>query len=318
MDAKMKSGVAVIAFGGNAILKEGQRGTQEEQIRATDEACELLAQIVQRGYDLVIVHGNGPQVGNILIQMEEAATKVPPFSLDVCVGISEGSMGYMLERSLRNYFRKRNIRKEVATLITQVTVDPRDPAFENASKPIGPFFTAYRASMLHKEKKWPMIEDSGRGYRRVVASPLPQRIINLEVIKTLIREGTCVIAAGGGGIPAYYDGHDNIKGVEAVIDKDYTSSLLAGELQSDLFVILTNVEFVAINFGKRSQKSLTRVRLKEIKKYYERGHFPAGSMGPKIKAAIDYIERGGKEVVITTAKDLLRALKGETGTHIVR
>lgn len=314
----MKNQLAVIAFGGNAILKADERGTQEEQIHHTDEACDLMAQVVQRGYELIIVHGNGPQVGNILIQMEEAVNKVPPFSLDVCVGISEGSMGYMLERSLRNHFRKRNLSKEVATLITQVMVDPRDPAFENPSKPIGPFFTAYRAAALKKEKKWPMIEDSGRGYRRVVASPLPQRIINLDIIRLLVREGVCVIAAGGGGIPAYYDGHDNIKGVEAVIDKDYTSSVLAAELKADLFVILTNVEFAAINFGKRNQKNLARVRLKEIKKYFEKGHFPQGSMGPKIRAAINYIEHGGKEVIITSAREVLRALKGQTGTHIVR
>lgn len=314
----MRNPVAVIAFGGNAILKEGERGTQEEQIRHTDEACDLMAQIVQRGYDLIIVHGNGPQVGNVLIQMEEAVTKVPPFSLDVCVAISEGSMGYMLERSLRNQFRKRHLRKEVATLVTQVMVDPRDPAFENPSKPIGPFFTAYRAGALKKEKRWPMIEDSGRGHRRVVASPLPQRIINLEIIKTLIKEGICVIAAGGGGIPAYYDGHDNIKGVEAVIDKDYTSALLAAELKADLFVILTNVEHVAIHFGKKNQKNLTRVRLKEIKRYYEKGQFPPGSMGPKIRSAINFIEGGGKEVLVTCARELLRALRGKSGTRIVR
>ncbi len=314
----MRNPVAVIAFGGNAILKEEERGTQEEQVRHCDEAADLMAQIVQRGFDLVIVHGNGPQVGNILIQMEEAVNKVPPFSLDVCVAISEGSMGYMLERSLRNQFRKRSLKKEVATLITQVMVDPRDPAFENPSKPIGPFFTAYRAAALRKEKRWPMVEDSGRGYRRVVASPLPQRIINLEIVKSLIKEGTCVIAAGGGGIPAYYDGHDNIKGVEAVIDKDYTSSLIAGELKADLFVILTNVEQVAINFGKKTQKNLSRIRLKEIRRYYEKGHFPPGSMGPKIKAAIDFIENGGKEVLVTTPRELIRAVKGQSGTHIVR
>ena len=314
----MRNPLAVIAFGGNAILKEGERGTQEEQIRHTDEACDLMSQIVQRGYDLVIVHGNGPQVGNILIQMEEAANKIPPFSLDVCVAISEGSMGYMLERSLRNQFRKRNLRKEVACLVTQVMVDPRDPAFENPSKPIGPFFTAYRAAALRKEKKWPMIEDSGRGYRRVVASPLPQQVINLEVMKKLVSEGMCVIAAGGGGIPAYYDGHDNIKGVEAVIDKDYTSSLLAAELKADLFVILTNVESVFINFGKKTQKPLNRVRLKEIKRYHAKGQFPPGSMGPKIQAAINYIEAGGKEVVITSARELSRAIRGQSGTHIVR
>jgi len=314
----MRNQIAVIAFGGNAILKDTERGTQEEQIRHTDDACELMAQIVQRGYDLVIVHGNGPQVGNILIQMEEAINKVPAFSLDVCVAISEGSMGYMLERSLRNQFRKRSIQKEVSCLVTQVMVDPRDPAFENPSKPIGPFFTAYRAAALKKEKKWPMVEDSGRGYRRVVASPMPQRIINLEVIKTLMQQNICVIAAGGGGIPAYYDGHDNIKGVEAVIDKDYTSSLLAGELKADLFVILTNVDFVSINFNKRNQKSLTKVRFKEIKRYYDKGHFPPGSMGPKIKAAMDFIEAGGKEVIITSAKELLKSLRGQSGTHIVR
>ena len=314
----MRNPVAVIAFGGNAILKEGERGTQEEQIRHCDDAADLMAQIVQRGYDLVIVHGNGPQVGNILIQMEEAVNKVPPFSLDVCVAISEGSMGYMLERSLRNQFRRRSLKKEVATLITQVMVDPRDPAFENPSKPIGPFFTAYRAAALRKEKRWPMVEDSGRGYRRVVASPLPQRIINMEIVKSLMKEGACVLAAGGGGVPAYYDGHDNIKGVEAVIDKDYTSSLIAGELKAELFVILTNVEQVAINFGKKTQKNLSRVRLKEIKRYQEKGHFPAGSMGPKIKAAVDFIENGGKEVIVTSPKELIRAIKGQSGTHIVR
>ena len=314
----MKNGLAVIAFGGNAILKADERGTQEDQIRHCDEAADLMAQIVLRGYDLVIVHGNGPQVGNILIQMEEAVNKVPPFSLDVCVAISEGSMGYMLERSLRNQFRKRSLKKEVATLITQVMVDPRDPAFENPSKPIGPFFTAFRALALKKEKKWPMVEDSGRGYRRVVASPRPQRIINLEIVKSLVKDGICVIAAGGGGIPAYYDGHDNIKGVEAVIDKDYTSSVLAGELKADLFIILTNVEYVAINYGKKSQKNLTRVRMKEIKRYYEKGQFPPGSMGPKIRAAMDFVENGGKEVIITAARDVIRAIKGQSGTHIVR
>lgn len=314
----MSNPLAVIAFGGNAILKEGERGTQEEQIRHTDEACDLMAQIVQRGYDLVIVHGNGPQVGNVLIQMEEAINKVPPFSLDVSVAITEGFMGYMLERSLRNQFRKRNLRKEVGSLITMVMVDPRDPAFENPSKPIGPFFTPYRAAALKKEKKWPMIEDSGRGYRRVVASPLPQKIINIEVIKRLVDEGFCLIAAGGGGIPAYYDGHDNIKGVEAVIDKDYTSSLLAGELKADLFIILTNVDFVSTNFGKKSQRNLTKVRSKEVRRYYDKGHFPPGSMGPKIQAALEYVENGGKQVLITSPRELTRALRGLSGTHIVR
>lgn len=314
----MRSPLAVVAFGGNAILKREERGTQEEQIRHTDEACDLMAQIVQRGYELILVHGNGPQVGNILIQMEEASTKVSPFSLDICVAISEGSMGYMLERSLRNNLRKRGISKEVACVITQVMVDPRDPAFENPTKPIGPFLTAFRASQLKKEKKWPMVEDSGRGYRRVVASPIPQRILNIEVIRTLVKEGICVIAAGGGGVPAYYDAHENVKGVDAVIDKDYSSSLLAAQLKADLFVILTNVDQVAINFGKKNQKNLHTVRFKEMQRYFDKGHFPPGSMGPKIKASIDFIENGGKEVLITSARELPRALRGLTGTRITQ
>ncbi len=314
----MRSPLAVVAFGGNAILKREERGTQEEQLRHTDEACDLMAQFVQRGYELILVHGNGPQVGNILIQMEEASIKVPPFSLDVCVAITEGSMGYMLEKSLRNNLRRRGINKEVACVITQVMVDPRDPAFENPTKPIGPFLTAFRASQLRKEKRWPMVEDAGRGYRRVVASPIPERILNIEVIRTLVKEGICVIAAGGGGVPAYYDAHENVKGVDAVIDKDYTSSLLAADLKADLFVILTNVDQVAINWGKKNQKNLQKIRVRDLQKYFDKGHFAAGSMGPKIKASIDFIAKGGKEVLITSARELPRALRGLTGTRITQ
>ena len=310
--------IAVIAFGGNALLRPEDHGTVTEQLHRANDAALWLVPLTHQGYKLVVVHGNGPQVGNILIQMEEASIKVPPFSLDVCVAISEGSMGYMLERSLRNNLRKRGMNKEVACVITQVMVDPRDPAFENPTKPIGPFLTAFRAQQLKKEKKWPMIEDSGRGYRRVVASPIPERILNIEVIRSLIKEGICVIAAGGGGVPAYYDAHENVKGVDAVIDKDYTSSLLAAQLKADLFVILTNVDQVAINFGKKSQKNLFKVRVKDMQRYFDRGHFPPGSMGPKIKAALDFIESGGKEVLITSSKELLRAMRGLTGTHITR
>ena len=195
-------------------------------------------------------------------------------------------------------------------------VDPRDPAFENPSKPIGPFFTAYRAAALKKEKNGQWLKIVAVVIDVSLLHRLPQRIINLDVIKTLIQQNICVIAAGGGGIPAYYDGHDNIKGVEAVIDKDYTSSLLAGELKADLFVILTNVDFVSINYNKRNQKNLTKVRLKEIKRYYDKGHFPPGSMGPKIKAAMNFIEAGGKEVIITSAKELLKSLQGNPDTYV--
>lgn len=309
--------IALVAFGGNALLKETERGTQSEQLRNAERAARFLMQIVKKGYKLVIVHGNGPQVGNILIQMEEAVTKIPPFSLDICVAMSQGSMGYMLERTLRNQLRKDKINYEVLTLITEVCVNPNDEAFRKPSKPIGPFFTKYRSSILQKEKRWVMIEDSGRGYRRVVPSPRPISIVNIEAIKKLIDQNYLLIVCGGGGIPVYKNEQGIYEGIEAVIDKDYTSALLASEIKANLFIILTNIERVALNYGKADQKWLNVITVDEMKKYHQEKHFPPGSMGPKVEAAIMYIERGGKESIITSAHKLKEALDGVTGTRIL-
>jgi len=309
--------IALVAFGGNALLKETEKGTQSEQLKNAERAARILVQIIKKGYKLVIVHGNGPQVGNILIQMEEAVTKIPPFSLDTCVAMSQGSMGYMLERTLRNQLLKDKIDAEVLTIITEVCVDPNDEAFKKPTKPVGPFFTKYRSSMLEKEKKWVMVEDSGRGYRRVVPSPRPISIVNLDAIAKLIEQGYLVIACGGGGIPVYRNQQGLYEGIEAVIDKDYTSALLASEIKANLFIILTNVERVALNYGKADQKWLNVVTVDEMKRYYEEKHFPPGSMGPKVEAAIMYIERGGKEAIITSADKLKDALEGTCGTRIL-
>lgn len=309
--------IALVAFGGNALLKENEKGTQSEQLKNAEKACRVLMHIIKKGYKLIIVHGNGPQVGNILIQMEEAVTKIPPFTLDTCVAMSQGSMGYMLERTMRNQLRKEQMDLDILTIITEVVVNENDEAFKKPTKPIGPFFTKYRASMLQKEKKWVMIEDAGRGYRRVVPSPKPIEIVNLEAIKKLIEQGFLVIACGGGGIPVFKTKGHTYEGIEAVIDKDYTASLLASAIEANLFIILTNVEKVAINYGKENQKWLGVVTVDQMQKYFQENHFPPGSMGPKVEAAINYIEKGGKEVIITSADKLKDALEGQTGTRIL-
>jgi len=312
-----KKKIALIAFGGNAILPETQRGLQEEQMRNAREAARLMVHIVRKGFDLIIVHGNGPQVGNLLIQMEEAVTKVPPFSLEVCDAMTEGSMGFMLERAIVNELRVRSIDKEVATVVTQVVVDKDDPAFEKPTKPVGPFYTKYRALQLAREKKWTMVEDAGRGYRKVVASPKPIDVVPKWVIRDLVQGGRIVIAAGGGGIPVIINGSGLFRGVEAVIDKDYAASLLAREVKVDLFTILTGIERVYVNFGKPDQRAVDVLTVEEAQRYLDEGQFPAGSMGPKIKAAIEYIKAGGREVLITSAGHLKAALIRRSGTRII-
>jgi carbamate kinase len=311
-----KKKIALIAFGGNAILLESERGLQEEQMRKALEAARLMVHIVRKGYDLIIVHGNGPQVGNLLIQMEEAVTKVPPFSLEVCDAMTEGSMGFMLERAIVNELRTRSIDKEVATVITQVVVDKDDPAFEKPTKPVGPFYTKYRGQQLAREKKWAMVEDAGRGYRKVVPSPRPIDVVSKWVIRDLVQSGRIVIAAGGGGIPVIINGNGLFQGVEAVIDKDYAAGLLAREVKVDLFIILTGVERVTINFGRPDQQPFDILTIEEAQRYLDEGQFPPGSMGPKIKAAIEYIKAGGKEVLITSAGHLKAALIHRSGTRI--
>ncbi len=313
----MKRKIALIAFGGNALLPENQRGLQEEQTRNAQHAARLMVHIVRKGYELIVVHGNGPQVGNLLIQMEEAVTKVPPFSLDVCDAMTEGSMGYMLEKAITNELRCRSLDKEVATVLTQVLVDREDPAFQKPTKPVGPFYSKYRAQMLAREKKWTMIEDAGRGYRKVVPSPRPIDVVPKWVIRDLVRAGRVVIAAGGGGIPVIINGRGLFKGIEAVIDKDYVASLIAREVKVDLFIILTNIEKVYLDFGTPQQRPIEVMSVAQAREYLGQGQFPAGSMGPKIEAAIEYIEAGGREVLITSASHLKAALIKRSGTRIV-
>ncbi len=313
----MKKKIALIAFGGNALLPENQRGLQEEQTRNAQRAARLMVHVVRKGYELIIVHGNGPQVGNLLIQMEEAITKIPPFSLDTCDAMTEGSMGFMLEKAIINELRTRSIDKEVATIVTQVIVDREDPAFAEPSKPVGPFYTKYRAQILAKEKKWAMVEDAGRGYRKVVPSPRPIDVVPKWIIRDLVLAGRIVIAAGGGGIPIIINGRGLFKGVEAVIDKDYVASLIAREVKVDLFIILTGVERVFLDYGTPQERPLDTLTVSQAKEHLEQGQFPRGSMGPKIEAAIEYIQGGGQEVLITSASHLKAALFRRSGTRIV-
>ena len=313
----MKPKVALIAFGGNALLPDNQRGLQDEQMRNAQKAAELMVHIVRKGYELIVVHGNGPQVGNLLIQMEEAVTKIPPYTLDVCDAMTEGSMGFMLERAITNELRRRSLDKEVASPVTQVVVDGDDPAFAKPTKPVGPFYSKYRAQMLAREKKWTMVEDAGRGYRKVVPSPRPIDVVPKWVIRDLVHAGRVVVAAGGGGIPVIINSRGLFEGVEAVIDKDYAASLLAREVGADLFIILTAIERVSVNFGKPDQREVPVLTVEEAKKYLAEGQFPAGSMGPKIRAAVEYIEAGGREVLITKDTHLKAALLNRSGTRII-
>ncbi|MGB8951849.1 MAG: carbamate kinase [Candidatus Aminicenantales bacterium] len=312
----MKRKLALIAFGGNALLPENQRGLQEEQMKNAQKAAKFIVHIVKKGYELIVVHGNGPQVGNLLIQMEEGITKIPPFTLEICDAMTEGGMGFMLEKAIMNELRKNSIDKEIASLITQVVVDRNDSAFENPTKPIGPFYTKYRAQMLAREKKWKMVEDAGRGYRKVVPSPKPIDIIPKRIIHDLVKAERIVIAAGGGGIPVIIDGRGFFKGVEAVIDKDFAASLIAREVKADLFIILTTIERVYLNYGKPDQTEISRMTIDQAREYLNQGQFPPGSMGPKIMAAIEYIQNGGREVIITSASHLKRALMNRSGTII--
>ena len=312
----MSQKLAVVAFGGNALLRPEDRGTQEEQIARAKQAARWLAEIVRHGYKLIVVHGNGPQVGNILIQAEEASTKIPPQSLDVAVAQTEGSIGFMLQQAIRNRLESIGLKGDVATVLTEVEVDVNDVAFKRPTKPIGPFFTRYRAEALERDLGWTMSEDSGRGWRHVVPSPRPLHILNVNTIARMVDTASVVMAAGGGGIPVVRGRDGQWRGIEAVIDKDFASALLAKELSADIFIILTGVAKVAIDFGKATETQLDRMTIAEAEKHLAAGQFPVGSMGPKIEAAIQFVRAGGREVLITDVEHVREAIAGNDGTVV--
>jgi len=312
--------VAVVAIGGNSLIKDKTHQTVEDQYQASKETTYYIAGMIEAGWDVAIGHGNGPQVGFILRRSEiahkvEGMHEVP---LDVCGADSQGAIGYALQQTLQNELFQRGIKKNVATIITQMLVDRGDPAFRNPTKPIGGFMDETEAKRRQREMSWSVVEDAGRGWRRVVASPLPKEIVELDTVKTLLGVGIVVITVGGGGIPVIDPGDGNYTGVAAVIDKDYASSLLAQAINADLFLISTAVEKVALNFGKPDEKWIDRMTLAEAKQYLAEGtHFAKGSMAPKIQAIIWFLENGGKAALITNPENIGRALKGETGTWIV-
>jgi len=308
--------LAVVAFGGNALLPPDGDGTLAEQQRMAEEAARRLLPVLNRGYELIVVHGNGPQVGNILIQVEESAERIPPQTLDVCVAQTQGSMGFLLETALTNVLGSAGFSKEIVTIVTTVEVDAADPAFLKPTKPIGPFFDRERAEALAKSRGWSIVEDAGRGWRKVVASPRPKAIRNTEIVAWLVNRGKIVIAGGGGGVPVVFDDSGRMRGVEAVIDKDYVASLLAANLAADLFVVLTGVPQVYQDYGKPTQKALASLDVAQARALYDAGQFPKGSMGPKIDAALKFVEAGGREVLITDAESLSAALEGKTGTYV--
>jgi carbamate kinase len=312
--------LAVVAIGGNSLIKDKVHQTVEDQYEAAKETTRHIAEMIEAGWDVAIGHGNGPQVGFIL-RRSEIANKVEGMHevpLDVCGADTQGAIGYALQQTLQNELYRRGIKKSVATVITQVLVDKNDTAFERPSKPIGGFMDKEEANRRSSELGWSVIEDAGRGWRRVVASPLPKEVVELESVKTLVEAGVVVVTVGGGGIPVVDMGEGQYAGTAAVIDKDYACSLLAREINADLFLISTAVEKVAINFGKPDQKWLDRLTLAEAKRYLAEGtHFAKGSMAPKIQAILWYLEAGGKQAIVTNPENIGRALRGETGTWIV-
>ncbi|MBI2264511.1 MAG: carbamate kinase [Armatimonadetes bacterium] len=309
--------IAVVAIGGNSITKANQRGEIREQFQNVEETSQHLITLLDQGYNLVVTHGNGPQVGNVLLRVELALPHVYPLPLDTCVSDTQGGMGYMIQQVLGNVLRKRGIVRPVVTVLTQVVVDPDDPAFHRPTKPIGPFYSREKAEEYQKKKGWNLIEDAGRGYRRVVPSPVPMDIVERDAIEVLLKSGFIVVAVGGGGIPVVSNGRGTFRGVEAVIDKDLASSLLATSINADLFLISTDAEQVCLNYRKPEEKRLNRMTVAEARTYLAEGQFPPGSMGPKIRAAVEFLEKGGREVLITTPEAIGRALAGETGTRIV-
>lgn len=311
----MKTRNMLVSLGGNAILKHTEKGTAKEQFENVRKTSEYIVELISEGYHLALTHGNGPQVGDILLAYDYAKDYLPPMPLDVCGAQSQGMIGYMFQLSLKNILKDWGIDKSVVTILTQTLVHPEDPQFENPSKPIGPFYTALEADQLRREKNWTIENDSGKGFRRLVPSPIPLGFVEEGCIKTLYDSGDLVIASGGGGIPVTLtDG--SLKGIECVIDKDYAASLLATLIEAEILLILTDVEKISLYYGTPREEGLDHLSKSEALKYLEEGHFPPGSMGPKVKSAIDFLDYGGKKVVVTSLESALDALKGNTGTTI--
>lgn len=310
--------VAVVAVGGNSLIKDEKHKSIPDQYNATVETSRHIAGMIEAGWNVVLTHGNGPQVGFILRRSELSVSELHPVPLDYCGADTQGAIGYMFQRALHNEFGQRGIQRQAATVITQVLVDKNDTAFQNPSKPIGSFMSAESAARKRAEESWSMVEDAGRGWRRVVPSPFPKKIVERDAIEALIQAGFVVICSGGGGIPVIENADGQLEGIEAVIDKDFAASILANSVNADLFLISTAVEKVALNYNKPDQKWLDHLSLAEAKNYLAESQFHKGSMGPKIQAIIWYLEAGGKEALITNPENLERALAGETGTRITR
>ncbi len=317
----MRKKPIVVALGGNAITREFEEGNIPQQFENTRRSLTHIIDLLKEGYNMVITHGNGPQVGNALIRVEESRHLVPPLPLGIIVADLQGGMGYMIEQCLINKMHDMGVKRQVATLVTQVLVDKDDPSINNPTKFVGPFFKKEQVKELEEKRGWVMKEDKGRGYRRVVPSPIPKGVVEKDIIKHLVDTGVVVIAAGGGGIPVYIDHtrHEGwLEGVDAVIDKDLASAVLGLEIGAEKLIIITGVEKVALKFGTPQQIDLDRLTVSEAKKYMAQGEFPKGSMGPKIQAAINFIEGGGKEVIITSIEKTSQALKGNAGTRILK
>ena len=309
--------IVLVAMGGHAFMQPGETGTIEDHERNAARIATLLMTLVERDYHVCITHGNGPQVGNLLLQQEVAGSGVPALPLDVLVAMTEGSLGYILQQALLNELRKRQSKRYVVTVVTQVVVDESDPAFQQPSKPIGPFLSREEAEKRRDALGWKVKEDAGRGWRRLVPSPSPRRVVQRQMIRDAVRQGHIVIACGRGGIPVHRKPDGQFGGLEAVIDKDLTSSVLATDVGAALLVILTAVKQVCANFGRPDERPLGAVTLEEIEKLQAEGHFPPGSMGPKIEAVVRFLRAGGRRALITNPESLPQAIDGRAGTHFV-
>ncbi|MBL5981354.1 carbamate kinase [Petrotoga sp. HWH.PT.55.6.1] len=313
----MTEKLAIVAIGGNALSQPKESPTAENMLKNLENTAKCLVELVKKNYKIVITHGNGPQVGNILVQQDIAKEVIPPFPLDVNGAMTQGYIGYMISQMLKNVLTAEHIEKDVSSIVTQVLVDKNDPAFNNPSKPIGPFYTEEEANTFIKEKGWSMVEDAGRGWRRVVPSPEPLEIVEIRAIKQLVKDNNITIAAGGGGIPVVKE-ENKLKGVEGVIDKDRASALLAIELDADEFIILTAVEKVFINFNKPNQQAISSMTVNQAIQYMKEGHFSKGSMLPKIEACTNFVLKTGRSALITDLTKLVDALEGKTGTIITK